>query len=209
MCSSLEDPAGNALVEDFAVTFRQESLNRFANGQLDCDLEEWTTVSTLGEEIVYSSEDVDGAEISGSARVTQMSSSSDFSLSQCVPVQPLRRYRLGVSVRVDESAEDLKLESLCVVSPQAHCADPNLPLEAAFDRLPSTGGAWLDFEHEVAIPEEGASALCTVNVNTEALGGFDLYLDDVRLEFVELLGLPIFEDGFESGDTSAWSVTVP
>ncbi|MEO1367344.1 MAG: hypothetical protein AAFX50_09220, partial [Acidobacteriota bacterium] len=66
--------------------------------------------------------------------------------------------------------------------------------------LAPTGGAWQLLEIEAAGAE---SALCGLDLELTAGAGFEAFVD--RLEATSRL----FLDGFESGDTSAWSRTVP
>jgi hypothetical protein len=69
----------------------------------------------------------------------------------------------------------------------------------------STGSAFLSFDESASVPPLAGSARCTFTVDEPASASFDAYLDRLFFGPTDL----IFTDGFESGDTSAWSVTVP
>jgi len=59
--------------------------------------------------------------------------------------------------------------------------------------------------HEVDISAyAGQTVTLRIQVDTDADLNSNLFVDDVSFDI-----LPIFADGFESGDTSAWSSTTP
>jgi hypothetical protein len=64
-------------------------------------------------------------------------------------------------------------------------------------------GTWV--LHEVDISAyAGQTVTLRIQVDTDADLNSNLFVDDVSFDI-----LPIFADGFESGDTSAWSSTTP
>ena len=69
-----------------------------------------------------------------------------------------------------------------------------------------TAGAWQEVASEVLTPADASSALCSFDLLAPAGDAFDALLDD--LEFIAI-DPPFFADGFESGDTSAWSSSTP
>jgi hypothetical protein len=71
--------------------------------------------------------------------------------------------------------------------------------------LGDTGGAFLTVSQTVPRPAGAVSARCAFVLQTATGASFDAYLDATTLSAPGL----IFADGFESGNTSAWSLTVP
>ena len=67
--------------------------------------------------------------------------------------------------------------------------------------LGDSGGVWQPLEQALAVPAGAVSALCAFDVERLPFFDFSLFLDDA------VLTGRIFGDGFESGDTSAWSAT--
>ena len=128
-----------------------------------------------------------------------------ISVGQCVPVSGGYGRTVETSVRVSHAvalAFDLRI--WCSFSDQPDCAALGTQeILATVQILPSPMPDWDNVSAETTSPSTAASALCGI----EAIGntGADIafYLDDLRTQG------PIFADGFESGDTSAWSRTVP
>ena len=201
VCGGIEDASGNPLAQDVDVTFRQSASSVFDNGHFDCDLRDWVPVSTLPEAIEFSAEDINDASVSGSVHVTNLSG-TQFSLGQCVDTnQPT--YRIGANIRIDAAAGVMvRVTTTCEFFDAAGCTGTSLEQSSSVEQLPETAGLWLPVTSVVGA-EGAASALCSFDL-TLVLGTiFDAYLDDLVL-----VG-PLFFDGFESGDTSAWSATVP
>ena len=201
VCDEIRDPAGNPLFGgDFARFFRVERTNRLVNGQLDCDLAGWTTVSTNPGEITFAGEDVDAASVSGSAGITNLTSSVDFALGQCAAVVGGLPHVLSGAVRLDSDATIL-VSRFCELFADPECAGASLGASIDFFPLADTSGGWERFSGIVTTPAESGSVLC--GFATKALEGeeFEGWLDDLRLRPES----GVFSDGFESGDTSAWS----
>ena len=101
-----------------------------------------------------------------------------------------------------------RFEETCEFFDGAACSGASVgPPVSIATILEDEGGAWLFLTNEVTAPAGAASALCDFAV--EAAGGgvdFDVFFDG--LSFLGNEGL-IFADGFESGDVSAWSSSVP
>ncbi len=71
--------------------------------------------------------------------------------------------------------------------------------------LQDTAGSWLSLTGQLNRPGGAVAARCDFSFTTATGASFDGWLDATR--FTATGGL--FSDGFESGDTSAWSATVP
>ena len=137
VCASILDPAGNPLGDgdDFVRTFRVERQNLFVNGQMDCDLESWVAVSTIPTEIEYDAHDVDDASISGSAAVSNMTASTDFSFGQCLNLEGGVDYALAGSVQLAAAPDaSVFLNRACELFAAADCA--GAPLAADRRALP-------------------------------------------------------------------------
>jgi len=64
-------------------------------------------------------------------------------------------------------------------------------------------GTWALYELDISA-YAGQTVTLRIQVDTDADLNSNLFVDDVSFDI-----LPIFADGFESGDTSAWSSTTP
>ena len=210
--TSIRDIAGNALDgdgngiggDDFRRTYRVDRANLFENSSFDCSIDEWVTVSTLPQEIEHSPQDVDGSLVSGAARVTNLSASTDFSLGQCVATPPID-YRLGGWIRVDAApGVRLSVARVCEFFSLAGCGGSPLAVHATVAFVGDTAGGWQFLESVGSAPADTASVLCSYDLRTATGESFDAFLDSASLT----REAAIFSDGFESGDTSAWSTAI-
>ncbi len=185
---------------DFLLDFRVDRENLLANGRFDCSLTGWTAESQLPGEVEYSSEDVDDAQVSGSARFASLGSDTTYALGQCLPVAGGRRLDLSARLRVETGPEmTLRVMASCDFDAQAQCAGHVLSQDQVVASIGATGGGWEPLSSTVAPPAGAVSALCSVVVTLPPTSGFQLFLDDAVLS-----GAHVFADGIESGDTSAW-----
>ncbi|MEM7585343.1 MAG: Ig-like domain-containing protein, partial [Acidobacteriota bacterium] len=202
VCDALADASGNPLAETFEVAFRVSGENGFANGQVDCDLEAWqiATGSVEGvEEVTYSEQDADDSSLSGSIGILSLQN-ADFALGQCVDWVS-SAYDLAARVRV-EGASDVEVEVVlhCERFSQSGCVGASLGDSSSQFSLSPTGGTWQPLEHA---SEGGQSALCGVDLRLLTGDGFEAFVDGL------FVATQLFADGFESGNTGAWSNTVP
>lgn len=203
----LDGNADGIAGDDFLRSFRVERTNLLENGYFDCDIASWVPVSTVPEEIAYSTEDSDEALISGSAAYTNLSASQDFSLGQCVPVAGNRSCNWQLRFRLDLAPEVLlSATRTCEFFSAAECGGSSLGSSSNSSFLGDTGGVWLNQELLAASPVGAASMLCSLDLRTEDGDDFDAFLDNAFLTCDEDF---LFIDGFESGDTSAWSNAIP
>jgi uncharacterized repeat protein (TIGR01451 family) len=211
--SYLRDLAGNPLDgdgdgtggDDFLRFFRADPSNLLANGHFDCDLGSWAQVSTNPSEISHSEDDLNDSADSGSAMVENLTASNDFALGQCLEAEPRRTYTLRGRVRMSTAAVGIGVRLSCTYYGGADCSGANLGTPAVSTILLSdTGSTWVSLRSQVRSPAGTASTLCSVDFVTASGASFTAHLDQVDL----LDGMVIFSDGFETGDTSAWSATV-
>jgi hypothetical protein len=190
---------GDDLVLDLGVTVD----NLLANPNFDDDLAGWEVSSPT--EIVHGSDDASLAPTSGSAAITNLTGMGHtLSLSQCVAVSGEQGYFLGGKVWVDSGL----------------ALDPEVHAQAEFYAAPSCGGSflgsgvtpagvgdtgidWVPFSGWMTTPAGAVSAEVFFVLNAGASPDFEANLDDV---FVFQM---VFGDGYEWGDTSGWSHSVP
>jgi uncharacterized repeat protein (TIGR01451 family) len=211
----LADMAGNELDgdgdfsggDDFVRYFRIDKLDQFVNGHLDCSLDGWTTVAGGGSTIVHEPlMDMDDAAISGSAHFTNAAGSTQLAMGQCVEVDGTAIYAFDGFVYLDTPGITLAVIRTCEFFAAAACSGPGMPAQAFFSSV-STDSVWIGFTGGVVAPQTAGSAMCQVTLRNGAGLAYEAFLDDLSFD---LLQSPIlFEDGFESGDTSEWSHVVP
>ncbi|NJL29245.1 MAG: hypothetical protein HC897_15875, partial [Thermoanaerobaculia bacterium] len=212
ICGTIEDEVGNALDggagagSDFLRTFRIDADNLLADGHFDdfdpaaCTLDAW--VSSDPSQVELADPDVDASPLSGSAHNT-IAASQGFDLAQCVSLEEGRRYVLEAALRVDESnGEAIVPELFCELFDAAACGGTSLGTASLQDEATDTAGVWVQLGFVFQTPAGTVSGMCGVAVQPGVSIGFDAFLDDVFLGNGD-----IFADGFESGDTAAWSAT--
>lgn len=197
------DGTGNGVAgDDFVLTFRADPDNAFSNGHLDCDLADWTLTSADPGEIVHSPDDADGSALSGSVEITNLAMNTEFEISQCVvaragvdsAVTGLVRFAAAPTVFASLTRE-------CEFFSASDCAGSTLGSSVASVLAGDTGGAWVPFGGLVASPEDAVSADCSIRVSNPTGADFTAWFDQLYFDN----GNKVFSDGFESGDTSAWS----
>jgi uncharacterized repeat protein (TIGR01451 family) len=212
VCGTIEDLAGNPLDggggpgEDFVRTFRVDRYNLLADGHFDryspaCTLAGWS--STNPSDVEIDTPDADGSPLSGSAHNT--GALVGFDLVQCVPVAGGANLDLRVAMRVDAGPTVVaSLGSTCTFFNAPACGGGTVGSQQFFEALSDTAGGFASFEYNVSTPAAAVSASCRFEVESPFGDPFEAYLDHAFLG-----GSEIFSDGFETGDTSRWSVTVP
>ncbi|MEM8960182.1 MAG: FG-GAP-like repeat-containing protein [Acidobacteriota bacterium] len=202
VCDALQDAAGNELVDTFDVAFRVDEANRFINGQTDCDLAGWSLVAEVandGSEFAYSTNDADDSSLSGSIGITTLGSTR-FAIGQCFDVVG-PSIELAARVRIDGMPDvEVTANLRCELFAQPACTGPVVGESSNQVLLTPTAGAWQLIEH---VATADVSALCGVDLELTSGSGFEAFVDRLWASTA------LFADGFESGTTSAWSVTVP
>ncbi len=168
--------------------------NILGNPDFDVDLSSWTSE---GGTAVWSPEDADGAPDSGSA---QLDASLSFSsLYQCVDVGGGEPYQARVNIRYLSPVQDDELRLRIFWHDAEKCTIHSI---VGLDRrglIPqNTNWRELALQNLVAPPTAVSAWVDVVALPSSGLGL--LHVDDFRL-----IPGTIFSDGFESGDTSAWS----
>jgi uncharacterized repeat protein (TIGR01451 family) len=209
-CGTLRDAGGNPLDgdadgsggDDFAIGFRADAGNLFANGHFDCGRDGWDAVG--GATLTHATDDADGSPRSGS--VSFPAEGAMRGIEQCVELAGTASpYELSGRLRVVgvPAISSIHLLADCSFYAAPACADP--PLGGG--GLPpvllpgGTGGHWQSFGGEIAAPAGTTSAQCDAVVSGPDGLSFEVFFDRLRLDDAD----EIFRDGFESGDPSAWS----
>ena len=199
----MSDLAGNPLDGDgngsggdaFVRGFRIETGNAFRNGQFDCTIDQWSPVSTDPGEIAHDSEDATASAISGSMLFTNLTASTDFSASQCLPILAGAEYAVVYRYRVDDlSGAPLNVVTACEFFNLAACAGSSL---GSTSNLFTTGNTAAQFLIRrlplFQVPAGALSARCELDVESPDGSNFDIRFDQVFLERIR------FRDGFEGG----------
>ena len=220
-CDTITDSAGNALDGDgdgiaggdLRIDFRADPLNLFLNGNFDAcsgpvTLSPWLGSTTSPNTIQPSAtgQDASGSPLSGSAEISHLQADSS-SFAQCVPIDRLGTLDLRAQLRFSPAGLDSgMLRVSCEFFDAASCGGSSLGLQFVDSTLEDMGSVWLPLETSFVLPTGVRSGLCTFTLEpvSPSLPTFDLGLDALFLG-----DSPIFRDGFESGDTSLWSRTVP
>ena len=206
VCPTLEDDAGTPIA-GFTRNFTISATDLLANPNFDHDLSGWVVSDPSPGSLAWSADDLDAAPTSGAAEIVTASGAGQvWALSQCFsgPQGPF------------ESSGWTTIESTVAGSPLvgvrldffdgAGCSGALLDSTLSPPVAGDTGGfaAGLSLSRSSA-PELALSVLVTVQIEGDAASAFTVRLDDL------FHGRPpaLFADGFESSDTSAWSVTLP
>ncbi len=203
VCGNIEDLLGNPLAGgDFARDFSVVVVHLLRNPNFDADLTDWLTVAEPPGEIVHDPLDADGAATSGSARVLGLTASAPYSLSQCLPAVPVSGVTFGGSVLLDSPSPGGPLAFAQVeLFGRSDCGGDAIAVAASGVVDAGPGALWQQLPMSAAAMPAGAvSMLVSFVVDPAGAVGFDAYLDDL------FVYLHLFADGFETGDTSRWSL---
>lgn len=214
VCPAIEDAGGNALDGDgngaggdpFTLDFRVDRFNLFANGHFDrcpVDLAPWQLLVAPPSAVLASDEDGDDSGFSGSVRLLSASVVS-LGVGQCAVLGSEVPYELRVRSRFDPVGGVVaSLAYSCEHFDQPQCAGTSLGVVT--DQLRFLDSSWQEDRVRLTSPAATTSAQCLLlaGAHDPEETNFDAYLDAISL--VEAL----FADGFELGNTSRWSATVP
>lgn len=200
-CAGLEDLGGNPLqAAPFARDFDVESTNLLANPNLDGDLGTWQTPAAEGAQFGYSNLDADGIGSSGSALSSEAPVAPVTAvLSQCLPGQ-IGAYVATAAVRASGSPT-VRLRASAYST--GDCSGPALDQSDADLLQGATGGIWTEVTWAFLLPP--GSIATSVEVRGEMPGG---QLSEIELDR-SAVERALFGDGFETGDSGRWTLTVP
>ncbi|MEO7793829.1 MAG: beta-propeller fold lactonase family protein [Thermoanaerobaculia bacterium] len=215
--TSILDLAGNALDgdvngtggDDRVVPFKVLSGDLLHNPNFDSSISSWTTLPATPGVVRFDSEDSDGWVVSGSALMEFVSGTPTYGLSQCVQVVDTSNYTFGGRV-ITESPSASAPQAFGQVQyyGSTNCTTSVLGTEVLGPVVAGdTGAAWVALTEAPHTPPAGArSAYVSYLAVAGTAPSFATRFDTLFFR-VEIGGL--FADGFESGDSSLWSATVP
>jgi hypothetical protein len=205
-CAALTDEAGNALDGGaFARDFRVDAGNLFLNGHFDCGDASW--LSTPAVVAWDGSVDQDGSLVSGSELVDS-GAVSMASIAQCVDLAGAASPLALAGSTAVAAAPGVQIGMLrrCDFYAGPACGGALLGTVAGGGSiLEDSGGTFVTGGAELSAPLGAVSARCGFEVLSPNAESFQLWLAGASL----VGNGPLFADGFESGDTSAWSTVVP
>lgn len=215
--TSILDLAGNPLDgdadgnggDDFVLTFRADPVNLFDNGHLDCGMGLWTITETIPFAITASTVDADDSTLSGSALVSNPTASGaaeSYSLGQCVAIGGSHPSMVSRAVRIDaDPGITLTIVTEWEYFNTDDCSGSSLSISRSNSVTQDTSGAWQHIQHDSTAPEAAVSTMCRSILETADGSVFDAWID--QLEMTNRSA--VFADGFESGNSNAWSDQFP
>ena len=213
--TTLRDLTGNALDgngdgtggDDHTLFFRVDAHNLFDNGHLDCDLGAWLLDSTIPNEIVYDQVDFETSGSSGSAKMINLIPGREWGMGQCFDLEfPGYPHELRARMQLDlDPGLSLAISRACLFFDGLGCQGREVSDTVAISVTEDTGGAWVPLEGSFTPPADAGSGFCSFYASAQGDDDFEVHFDAL---FAGTSEVPIFEDGFESGNTTAWSSTV-
>ena len=215
--TSIVDLAGNPLDgdadgtggDDRIVPFQVLSSDLLRNPNFDSSITTWATLPATPGVVRFDAEDSDGWAVSGSAVMDFVSGTQFYGLSQCVQVVDTADYLFGGRVRTaSPSAIDPEAFGQVQYYSSTNCSTGVLGTEVLGTVVAGdTAGVWVALAESQHTPPVGArSAYVSFLADAGAAASFTTAFDTLSFR-VEVGAL--FADGFESGDSTAWSATVP
>lgn len=179
--------------------------NLVTNSDFDADVTGWTTGSTAT--IVWHPLDADGNPLSGSAVVTNLSTTPGDSSGarQCIEgIVGGEFYRAGAEILVPSGQSEtgranVLIQWYVVPGCSSQLGSSSTPW---IDDL--TPDVWLNTANTFAAPPGVQAARLRLSVEKDQDSG----ILDAHFDGVEFAKEQLFSDGFESSDTSAWSSDV-
>ncbi len=178
--------------------------NLLDNPNFDNDTDHWIAESDA--QIFWEPDwDYDGDPNSGSMLVIQVDGDADaaMSLADCLPVEGNKEYMLGGGFFVDGSQTGTPHVMVsATLYDGTNCTGSYLT-------SPSTNNValvdqWFMKSTTQVIHPAAVSTMLRISVFNSTTDAFEALADSMFLKRTQ-----IFEDGFESSDTSFWSATVP
>jgi len=219
VCDSIRDVAGNPLDGDgdgapggdFGLRFRVDVGNEFANAHLDdCEdapivLAPWQDDSAGPNSVgITVGQDLYDSSLSGSIEIESIDGQS-IAVGQCVPTAGGQRRWVTAWARIDAaSMPDVTVGLVCEFSSQPGCVGLGSEdtVIASIELISSPTPDWQTGSGGVTAPPTAMSAFCGIVADVDSPEAFHLYVDAL------FVGDQLFADGFERGNTSAWSSTV-
>ncbi len=196
---------GGDFVTDFEVLFD----NLLRNPNFDDGLDAWEFSGNVSAGLFVSEADLGEASTSGSAEITGVASGTQqWSATQCIEVAPDITYQLIGHAKVDSDSEEPTASMVVEVHGGAEC-DSLIQEVLAGEVSGDTDGSFEPLRPTLLPIDESSSGRAgsvrvRLQVSTQSSAGFSVLFDTVSLHDPQVISF----DGFESGDTTAWSSTV-
>jgi hypothetical protein len=173
------------------------------NGTFDSDLSGWN--NAYGHPAVWDGLDANDSSSSGSVYLTNPYSNSLLrTLRQCIPVAPNTLYVFSAQVYLPSGQMDVGGGAL---RPEfydnANCSGSG---SAQYSDTVGVEDTWETASLEFTSPANAVAVGFWLAVESGDNPPLSVHFDEVSMVLGDTL---IFEDGFESGNTSAWTSTVP
>ena len=199
-CAGISDRAGNGAGNKL-LDFKLEAKNPVANPNLDSSIAPWLAGGTRPQDLRWSPLDAEGKPTSGSLEVaTTAGAGEKTSAELCIELPP-GEPRIVFSGEFEASAGPLVTLEL-IGSATSGCTSAGKSSGTRVVAVGPTSG-WQPFA--IATTGNWVSVIARLEVS----GGGSM-THEVRFDRFELSReeAPLFSDGFESGDTSAWPATM-
>ncbi len=215
--TSIVDLAGNPLDgdangtggDDRILPFEVLSSDLLRNPNFDSTISLWSTQPATPGVVRFDAEDSDGWAVSGSVLMEFVAGTQVYGVSQCVEVGDTDDYIFGGRVlTASPSASDPEAFGQVQYFASTNCTTLILGTEVLGGVVAGdTGGAWVSLPESPHTPPVGArSAYVSFLAVAGAAPSFATSFDTVSFR-IELGAM--FADGFETGDMSQWSASVP
>jgi hypothetical protein len=188
--------AGQPVLRDFSVV----AAHLLSNPNVDGDLATWTTVVAGRALIDVDPQDAGEAPSSASAQIIAGSEDAG-ALQQCHSVEPGLPILLGGLAFAKHGSAVITV--LADSFPEPECGGELTTLGSRTTAV-GAGQGWVALGALEATPQSGF-VRATYAVEPSTGGIVEVLLDDLVFRVVHEL----FADGFESGDTTAWSSSTP
>jgi len=193
--------------DDFLLHFEVLGTDRLDNPNFDTGLSSWDTTENPPAFWAFDSDDVDDGPSSGAALIAGVAGADQVvGLSQCVDFDSSEGiFHLDgrVLIRNNATPEPEACGTVTFFNAEG-CSGSSYGLLKTGVVLGDTGGGWALIPWMNARVPAGA---ISAQVEFSATGGSDAAADfDVAFDALSFRDVPepLFSDGFESGDTSAW-----
>lgn len=178
------------------------------NGAFDVNVDHWDLANLVYGLLEHHDLDADGDPSSGSALITNSfpSGASDLATLQCIPVLPVDRdYSFGGTLRIADGATATGQASIQIWFWEDSNCTTVVGSTTGTPPVTTAAPGWNRVHATATAPATAVAARLTLwNSKTDAGGELGVHFDNVTLQ-----PTLVFADGFECGDTTAWSNTVP
>ena len=169
----------------------------------------WSALPATPGVVRFDAADSDGWAVSGSVLMEFVAGTPVYGVSQCVQVVDTSNYVFGgLVLTASPSAVDPETFGQVQYFGSTNCTTTVLGSEVLGGLVAGdTGGLWAELPESIHTPPAGArSAYVSFLADAGAAPSFATSFDTLYFR-VEVGSL--FADGFESGDTTLWSASVP